>query len=128
MTNNNLLKLDEDTKNVIMEISALSGIPQNIVKEVLEYLLCSWAIKIADNPENYAALTIPYLGRVNVKYSKDKVLPNGEISPEVDTFVDLASNFKKLVGDVYYERDICLIPMLQRKIEQAIMVASSSME
>jgi hypothetical protein len=42
--------------------------------------------------------------------------------------VDLASNFKKLVGDVYYERDICLIPMLQRKIEQAIMVASSSME
>ena len=54
MTNNNLLKLDEDSKNVVMEISALSGIPQNVVKEVLEYLLCSWAIRIADHPESYA--------------------------------------------------------------------------
>lgn len=128
MTNNNLLKLDEDTKNVIMEVSALSGIPQNIVKEVLEYLLCSWAIKIADNPESYASLSVPYLGRISVKYSKDKVMPNGDVTPEVDCFVDLGTNFKKLIGDVYYEKDICLIPMLQRKIEQAIMVASSSMD
>lgn len=128
MTNNNLLKLDDDTKNVIMEISALSGIPQNVVKEVLEYLLCSWAIKIADHPESYASLTIPYLGTVSVKYVEDKVLPNGEISPEVDCFADLATNFRKLVGDIYYEKDVCLVPMLQRKIEQAIMVASSSME
>ena len=128
MTNNNLLKLDDDTKNVIMEISALSGIPQNIVKEVLEYLLCSWAIKVADNPESYAPLTVPYMGRVNVKYSKDTVMPNGDISPEVDCFVDLSNNFKKLVSDVFYEKDVCLIPMLQRKIEQAIMVASSSMD
>ena len=128
MTNNNLLKLDEDTKNVILEVSALSGIPQNIVKEVLEYLLCSWAIKIADHSESYAALTVPYLGQVNVKYKKDNVLPNGDVSPEIDTFAELSSNFKKLVGDIYYEKDICLIPMLQRKIEQAIMVASSSMD
>jgi len=128
MTNNNLLKLDDDTKNVIMEISALSGIPQNVVKEVLEYLLCSWAIKIADHPDSYASLIIPYLGSVSVKYAEDKVLPNGEISPEVDCFADLATNFKKLVGDIYYEKDVCLVPMLQRKIEQAIMVASSSMD
>ena len=65
---------------------------------------------------------------MSVKYVEDKVLPNGDISPEVDCFVDLAANFKKLVGDVYYEKDVCLVPMLQKKIEQAIMVASSSMD
>ena len=128
MTNNNLLKLDDDTKNVIMEISALSGIPQNIVKEVLEYLLVNWAVKIADKPDKYSQLVVPYMGTINVKYSGDKVMSNGDVSTEVECFADLNNNFRKLIGDIYYERDICLIPMFQKKIEQAIMVASSSID
>ena len=71
MANKSLFYLNEDTKNQILEISALSGYAQNVVKEVLEYMLMSWAIKIADNPDKYASLTIPYLGKVIVKYVDD---------------------------------------------------------
>lgn len=121
----NILKLDEDSKNTILEISALSGYAQNVVKEVLEYLAYSWAIKIVDNPDTYASLSIPYLGEVNVKYKEDKVTESGEISTEVDSFVDLNDSFKKLVGDLHDEGYNDLIPVMQKKIEQAVVVASA---
>ena len=38
MANKSLFYLNEDTKNQILEISALSGYAQNVVKEVLEYI------------------------------------------------------------------------------------------
>ena len=38
MVNNNPLKFSEDTKTFVTEISALSGIPQNIIKEVMEFM------------------------------------------------------------------------------------------
>ena len=128
MTNSNLLKLNDDTKCLIMEVSALSGIPQNVVKEVLEYLLVNWAIKLSDNPDRYADLVVPYIGTIGMKFAGDNVMPSGEISTKVDCFVNVSDDFRKLVGDIYYENDVCLVPMLQKKIEQAIMVASTSRE
>lgn len=124
----NLLKLNDETKNLIMEVSALSGIPQNVVKEVLEYMLISWAIKISDSndTDNFAELTIPYVGEVNVKYSGDQITPEGDLSTNVDCFINLSDSFRKLVGDLHDEARTELVDMLQKKIEQAVMVASTS--
>ena len=68
MINNNPLKFSEDTRTFVTEISALSGIPQNIIKEVLEFMVMDWAIKIGDSPDSFAELPIPYLGKILVKY------------------------------------------------------------
>ena len=54
MINNNPLKFSEDTRTFVTEISALSGIPQNIIKEVLEFMVMDWAIKIGDSPNSFA--------------------------------------------------------------------------
>ena len=124
----NTLKLDEDSKNVILEVSALSGLAQNIVKEVLEYLAYSWAVRIVDCPDNFTPLRIPYLGEVYIKYKDDKVNTNGDIETEVETFVNLAPGFKKLIGDLHDEGYSELVPWMQKKIEQAVMVASSPSE
>lgn len=121
----NTFKSDEDTKNTLLEISALSGYSQGVVKEVLEYWVYSWAIKIVDNPDSYASLVIPYLGSVSAKYKNDKITSSGEIATEVDTFVDLSDSFKKLIGDLHDEGYSALVPLMQKKIEQAIIVASS---
>lgn len=128
MNNTNPLRLEEDTKNVILEVSALSGYAQNVVKEIFEYLLVNWAIKIADHPEDYATLVLPYLGTLNVKFAGDKVLSSGELSTEVDVFADLTSSFKKLVGDLHDEGYTELVPMMSKKIEQAVMVASNTLD
>lgn len=126
MANKSLFYLDDDTKNQILEISALSGYAQNVVKEVLEYMLMSWAIKIADNPDKYASLTIPYLGNVMVKYVDDEVLPTGELSTITDSQVVLNDQFKKLIGDLHDEGMTELVPMMEKKIKNAVMIAASN--
>ena len=126
MANKSLFYLNEDTKNQILEISALSGYAQNVVKEVLEYMLMSWAIKIADNPDKYASLTIPYLGNVMVKYVDDEVLPTGELSTIKDSQVVLNDQFKKLIGDLHDEGMTELVPMMEKKIKNAVMIAASN--
>ena len=126
MANKSLFYLKEDTKNQILEISALSGYAQNVVKEVLEYMLMSWAIKIADNPDKYASLTIPYLGNVMVKYVDDEVLPTGELSTITDSHVVLNDQFKKLIGDLHDEGMTELVPMMEKKIKNAVMIAASN--
>ena len=98
-------KLDNDTKAMITEISALGGYARNIVKEVLEYLCLSWIIRIADSPDDYAVLPIPYLGNVGVKYDKDRYLPTGEGTTDVYAYVELSESFKKLIGDIHEEAD-----------------------
>ena len=62
-----LFKTNEETELFINEVSALTGYGRNVVKEVLEFLLMNWAIKIVDNPDKDANLTIPYLGNLAVK-------------------------------------------------------------
>ena len=126
MANKSLFYLNEDTKNQILEISALSGYAQNVVKEVLEYMLMSWAIKIADNPDKYASLTIPYLGNVMVKYVDDEVLPTGELSTITDSHVVLNDQFKKLIGDLHDEGMTELVSMMEKKIKNAVMIAASN--
>ena len=126
MANKSLFYLNEDTKNQILEISALSGYAQNVVKEVLEYMLMSWAIKIADNPDKYASLTIPYLGNVMVKYVDDEVLPTGELSTITDSQVVLNDQFKKLIGDLHDEGMTELVPMMEKKIKNSVMIAASN--
>lgn len=125
MNNTKLLKLSEDTKNVILEVSALSGISQNIIKEVFEYLLINWAIKISDHPDDYADLDIPYIGTVHVKFVDDKVTETGDIKTEIESYVDIDESFKNLIGTIHDEGRTELISMMMKKIEQAIMVASS---
>lgn len=123
---NNPLKLNDDTKAFVSEISALSGIPQNVIKEVLEYMIIGWSIKIVDNPDEFVELTIPYIGNIGVKYEGDSVTLDGDLSTEVSSYVNLSPGFKKLIGDLHDEARTELISMLQRKIEQAIMVASAA--
>ena len=125
MNNSNLLKLSEDTKNIILEVSALSGISQNVIKEVFEYMLINWSVKISDNPDTYSSLDIPYLGTVHIRYKDDKVADDGSLFTEVDAYVDIDDSFKNLVGTIHDEGRTELVSMMLKKIEQAIMVASS---
>ena len=128
MVNNNPLKFSEDTKTFVTEISALSGIPQNIIKEVMEFMVMDWAIKIGDAQDGFAELTVPYLGKVLVKYAGDSITPDGELATNVRVFVNLSDSFKKLVGDIHDEAQTVLTDLMQRKLEQVVMVSSATIK
>lgn len=123
--NNTFLKLDDECKNILQEISALSGYSQIIIKEVVEYFLIDWALKIVDKPDDYAELSIPFIGKVKVKYLGDKKEDNDTISTEVDAVLELSPSFKKLIGDLHDEGRTEIDKALQRKIDTAVLIAST---
>ena len=123
--NNTFLKLDDECKNIVQEISALSGYSQIIIKEVVEYFLIDWALKIVDKPDDYAELSIPFIGKVKVKYLGDKKEDNDTISTEVDAVLELSPSFKKLIGDLHDEGRTEIDKALQRKIDTAVLIAST---
>lgn len=120
-----LFKLEESTKNLILEVAALSGYSQSIVKECYEYMVLNWAVKLADHPGEVVSLDVPFLGTVNVKYDGDEVLPTGELSTKLLYNVTFLPSFKKLVGEIEDEGYTEIIPLITKKIENAVMVASA---
>lgn len=123
--NNTFLKLDDECKNIMQEISALSGYSQGIIKEVLEYFLIDWALKIVDKPDDFAELPIPFIGKIKVKYTGDKKESDDTISTNVDAEILLNDSFKKLIGDLHDEGRTEIDKALQRKIDTAVLIAST---
>ena len=123
--NSTFLKIDDECKNIIQEISALSGYSQIVIKEILEYFIIDWSLKIVDNPNDFAELPIPFIGKVGIKYGGDRRLPTEEVTTDVESYLELSENFKKLVGDLHDEGRTEIDKALQRKIDSAVLVAST---
>lgn len=119
------LKIDDEQKQLIEEISALSGIQREVIKEVFEFQLVRWAEKIAENPDKLVRLKIPFMGEMVVKYEGDEILDTGEMSTNVTAFHNLDPSFKKLVGDIHDEGDNIVTDLLMKKIKNAVLTSSS---
>lgn len=119
------LTLTEEQKVIINEISALSGIQKNVVREVWEFTLVRWAELIAKAGPARASLEIPFLGNLSVKYEGDKVEPDGTVTTEVSSFLALNPLFKKLIGDINDEKDSVVLGLLNKKIENATLTMTA---
>jgi hypothetical protein len=120
------LKLNEVDKQLVDEISALSGISKDVIREVWEYMVIRWAEQISRAPEKAHELEIPFLGTVYVKYMNDEETPEGYLQTNVDSFIGLSSQFKKLIGDIVDERDSVVTDLLKQKIEQSLTALVSA--
>lgn len=114
------LKIDKDTKHLIEEISALSGIQRDVIREVWEFTFIRWLEQITRDPEKLQSLNIPFLGSVGVRYTGDTLNEDGSLETQADAFVSLSSSFKSILGDVYDEKRNIIIDILQKKIDTAI--------
>lgn len=114
------LKIDKDTKHLIEEISALSGIQRDVVREVWEFTFIRWLEQITQDPEKLQTLTVPFLGSVGVRYTGDTLNEDGSLETQADAYVSLSSSFKNVLGDVYDEKRNIIIDILQKKIDNAI--------
>lgn len=114
------LKIDKDTKHLIEEISALSGIQRDVVREVWEFTFIRWLEQITNDPEKLQTLIIPFLGSVGVRYTGDTLNEDGSLETQADAFISLSSSFRGILGDVYDEKRNIIIDILQKKIDNAI--------
>ena len=114
------LKIDKDTKHLIEEISALSGIQRDVIREVWEFTFIRWLEQITNDPEKLQTLTVPFLGSVGVRYTGDTLNEDGSLETQAEAFVSLSSAFRSILGDVYDEKRNIIIDILQKKIDNAI--------
>jgi len=114
------LKVNDVDRALIDELSALSGISKDVIREVWEYMIIYWAEVISRNPVKPATLEIPFLGSVFVKYIGDEETEEGYLSTNVDAFISLSTQFKKLVGDIVDEGDSIVLGVLKQKIDQSL--------
>lgn len=122
------LNLSEEQKVLVDEISALSGIQKNVVREVWEFTLIRWAEQVAKSTAQgtRARLEVPFLGSVSVKYEADSVQDDGTVTTDVSAFLALAPLFQKMVGDIHDEGNHLVVDLLEKKIENATLTTSVS--
>lgn len=113
------LTLSEEQKRLVDEISALSGIQKNVIREVWEFTLVRWSEQIAAAGNSRSQLEIPFLGKLSVKYEADKISEDGSVTTEISSFFSPEPLFKKLVGDIHDEGDTVVVDLLAKKIENA---------
>lgn len=113
------MKLKDEHKQFIDELSALSGIQKDVIKEVLEFQIIWWAEKLAKDPDKFTRLNIPYMGTVAIKYNPVEKRGEEE-TPPVTAFVSLEEGFEKMVEDIYYESHSVAIDLLKKKIRNII--------
>lgn len=114
------LKVDEETKHTIEEISALSGIQRDVIREVWEFTLIRWIEQLTKDPTKLTTLQVPFLGSVGVKYVNDSLGANGDIETAVDSYACLSPFFKKLIGEIYDGKHNTITELLELKIDDAI--------
>jgi len=114
------LKQDEETRHTIEEISALSGIQRDVIREVWEFTFIRWVEQLTREPTKLNNLTIPFLGSVGVRYVEDQLGMDGTIETTVDSFVSLSPFFKKVIGEVYDGKQNTITELLEIKIDNAI--------
>jgi len=114
------LKLDDETKHTLEEISALSGIQRDVIREVWEFTLIRWIEQISRDPTKLNTIQVPFLGTVGVRYVDDRLGADGSIETNVDIYIAASPFFKKLVGEIYDGKHNVLTNILQKKINNAI--------
>lgn len=120
-----LLKITDEQKKLIDEISAISGIGKEIVREVWEFTIIRWIEQVTKNPKGLNNFEIPFVGQLGVRYVGDTIEENGALSTNVDAFVSLHPSFRKLIGDTVDEGPSLVVDLLKKKIDNAVLTLST---
>lgn len=97
-----LFEYDKDTKDIVLDISALFGVKSEVVKQVWEMTVLAMLLKTSDFEDSKTVrLKIPFIGNMLLR-DKGSVIENGKCTPDIECFVSLDENFKQLFDRARY--------------------------
>lgn len=112
-------ELDNQTKQLLQEVSGITGVDIKLVNTVLENLLIAWLLKILkESPEKkLVTIPIPYIGSIGIRYNGEQLSSDSsEIFADADYFISISDSFKKLIRDIYEGRSASLAEIIRTKI------------
>ncbi len=111
------LVLDKDTKELLKDISSLFGVKEDIIKDVWEYTLITWLLKLSDSNANLKRIKIPYIGSVGLRFLGEKI-GDEKIDADYDAFLALNENFKDVLKTIKNNGSEELTQLIQQKIKR----------
>ena len=112
-------ELDNQTKQLLQEVSGITGVDIKLVNTVLENLLIAWLLKILkESPEKkLVTIPIPYIGSIGIRYNGEQLSSDSsEIFADADYFISISDSFKKLIRDIYEGKSASLAEIIRSKI------------
>lgn len=112
-------ELDNQTKQLLQEVSDITGVDIKLVNTVLENLLIAWLLKILkESPEKkLVTIPIPYIGSIGIRYNGEQLSSDSsEIFADADYFISISDSFKKLIRDIYEGKSTSLAEIIRTKI------------
>lgn len=107
-------KFDKSTKDMIADISSLFGVKSEVVKQVWEYTLFTWFLKLSKDPEHVTSIKIPYLGNVGIKLDSETLdEETGKLKSNVTSFIALDEEFKQMYGNICAQSESELAEYIQ---------------
>ena len=112
-------ELDNQTKQLLQEVSGITGVDIKLINTVLENLLIAWLLKILkESPEKkLVTIPIPYIGSIGIRYNGEQLSSDSsEIFADADYFISISDSFKKLIRDIYEGKSASLAEIIRTKI------------
>ena len=112
-------ELDNQTKQLLQEVSGITGVDIKLVNTVLENLLIAWLLKILkESPEKkLVTIPIPHIGSIGIRYNAEQLSSDSsEIFADADYFISISDSFKKLIRDIYEGKSASLAEIIRTKI------------
>lgn len=113
------ISLDKDSKDLLEEVSSLFGVKSDIIKDVWDYTLIAWLLKMADSDSNFKRFLIPYVGSIGLRFLGEKASNDSDkIEADYEAFVSLNDNFKNLLKAIKNNGSEELVQFIQSKIKK----------
>lgn len=109
------LKLSTFERNLVQEISVLSGYSQAVVREVLEFTFIRQVEQYFANHK----MPVPFLGELNICFKGDNYI-DGEREANLNITIESSDLLKRVVGDVEDGNITIIKDLLEQKIKPAI--------
>jgi hypothetical protein len=109
-------ELDDETKELIEYTSNLMGVDKSIIKEVYQYMLFTWFLKLSQSDKKVTSVQVPYLGKIGLRYGQETLSKDSDsIEPQVDAYVILNEEFKKMLYDIHNNKNSEIAEFIQQK-------------
>lgn len=109
------LRLSDFEKNLVSEISTISGYPIAVIREVLEFTFLRQIEQYMDKEE----VTIPFLGKTKVAYRGDTFVAGAKMA-DVEVFFQPSDLLKRVIGDIEDKEPSIIEGLLQKKIKNSL--------
>lgn len=99
----------------MQDVCSLFGVKQSIVKQIWDYTLFSWFMKLSGQEGPVRKIEIPYIGTLSVSVKDEEEDANGNLITNTESSIELNPEFSKMLGQIDAEAETELSEFIEEQ-------------